>query len=264
MGNPAVSSSVLLNELPTLTRAEAMALATSQNDGLLSDLKKLAPADWERPTDCVGWSVRDIVAHVLGWAEAMTSVREGMRQTIGAVRRRKDFSSLVDAQNEVQVEGFRWLAKEELLARLELALPRFVKVRNKLGPALRHVPYASGPTGRTTLGFIAEHIFTRDVLMHRIDIARAVDQELSVGPDERRILEDCFRDWATTEGVDATLELTGACSGRYVGGSGRAATIKADSIDLCRWFTGRGSTEPYEITGDKRRAEAWIDAGVKF
>lgn len=264
MATPELLRHVLLEEVPAISHAEAMVLAHSQNEGLLRDLKQLAPADWDKPTDCTGWSVRDIVAHVLGWAEAMTSVREATKQTVGAVRGRGAFSNLVDAQNEIQVSARRWLSTDELISRLETAFPRFVKVRDRAGKVLRRVPYFSAPMGWTNLGFIADHIFTRDVLMHRIDIARALRTELIVGGDESRVIEDCMREWAENSRADMTLELAGAAAGRYVSGAGAAATLRGDSIDLLRYMAGRESLDAFEISGDKESALVWLRAGMVF
>ena len=33
---------------------------------LLSILERLSPVDWEQPTACLGWSVKDVVGHLLG------------------------------------------------------------------------------------------------------------------------------------------------------------------------------------------------------
>ena len=264
MATSPADTRVELLAVPPISHAEAMVIAREQNDALLRDLRALERTDWERPTDCTGWSVRDIVAHLLGWAEALTDVREATRQTVRAARRRKSFPSLVDAQNEVQVEARRWLSTDELLHRLERALPRFLKVRNGAGRALRRVPYLTGPTGWTDLGFIADHIFTRDVFMHRIDIARAVGGELAVDSDDRRVIEDCLREWALTSRADATLELSGAAESTYVAGDGTAAVIKGDAIDLCRLFAGREALEAFEISGDRARVETWLGCSVKF
>ena len=253
-----------LGEASPISHAEAMDIAVEQNEALLRDLRALERTDWEKPTDCTGWSVRDITAHLLGWAEALTNPREATSQTIRAVRRRKGFPSLVDAQNEIQVEARRWLSTDELLDRLEKALPRFIKVRTGAGKALRRVPYLSGPTGWTDLGFIADHIFTRDVFMHRIDIARAIGGELAVGAGDRRVVADCLREWAAGSRADATLELTGTAGGTYVAGDGAAAVIKGDAIDLCRFFAGRESLDAFEISGDRARAEGWLGYKVKF
>lgn len=264
MATPVADIKVDLLHVPPISHAEAMLIGGEQNEGLLRELRALERTQWEMSTDCTGWSVRDIVAHLLGWAEALTDVREATRQTVKASRRRKSFASLVDAQNEIQVESRRWLSTDELLLRLENALPRFLQVRNGVGKALRRIPYLTGPTGWTDLGFIADHVFTRDVFMHRIDIARAVGRELALGPADRRVIEDCLREWASVSRADATVELTGVISGVYLAGDGTAATIKGDAIDLCRWFTGRESLGAFEIGGDRSRAEGWLRSSVRF
>jgi hypothetical protein len=41
----------------------------SRAQALLGDLD---PAEWQRPTDCTGWSVRDVVAHMIGENEELS------------------------------------------------------------------------------------------------------------------------------------------------------------------------------------------------
>ena len=43
----------------------------------------LGPADWERPTECPGWSVKDQYSHVLGFETYLLSeVSDGERRTV--------------------------------------------------------------------------------------------------------------------------------------------------------------------------------------
>ena len=44
-------------------------------DALLELLSGLSPAEWEQPTVCAGWSVRDVALHLLGDDVGMLSSR---------------------------------------------------------------------------------------------------------------------------------------------------------------------------------------------
>jgi uncharacterized protein (TIGR03083 family) len=46
-----------------------MALARAEREDLLDLLGGLTPAQWRAPSLCAGWSVRDVVAHVLSYEE---------------------------------------------------------------------------------------------------------------------------------------------------------------------------------------------------
>ncbi len=48
-----------------VNRREILAVLPEERDQLVSDLRTLAPADWERPSLCDGWAVRDVVGHLL-------------------------------------------------------------------------------------------------------------------------------------------------------------------------------------------------------
>ncbi|MGK2316223.1 maleylpyruvate isomerase family mycothiol-dependent enzyme [Gordonia rhizosphera] len=50
-------------------------------------LGSLEADQWSAPTDCPGWTVRDVAAHMLGMVEMAASVREQMRQTRTARQR---------------------------------------------------------------------------------------------------------------------------------------------------------------------------------
>ncbi|MGH2541280.1 MAG: maleylpyruvate isomerase family mycothiol-dependent enzyme, partial [Ardenticatenaceae bacterium] len=41
-------------------------LFSEDRDALLALLDGLTPEEWERPTVCAGWSVRDVALHLLG------------------------------------------------------------------------------------------------------------------------------------------------------------------------------------------------------
>ena len=228
-------------------------------------LRTLSPESWEAATDCAPWTVRDIVAHILGWAEALTSFKEAGHQVVASRRRVKELGNPVDAQNQVQVDERAHLSPEVLLERLEQTLPRFSRFCAKAGRVGRLMPLYDGTIlGLTNFNYLLNTIFTRDHFMHRIDIARATGAELVLGASEARLLEDVVCDWARRRNVRALVSLTGPAGGHYALGDRREASIEGDAVVFARVLAGRGRPEELEMSGDVRQAQAWLLAGCPF
>ena len=253
-----------VENIPGIKQPEATALAESQNRALLHTLYPLDDAQWSAPTDCEGWSVKDIASHILGWADSLVSFKETRSQLGQAFRRRKELGNILDAQNEVQAEAGRRISTEELLLRMEEALPRMVKRRAALGRYAKYVPIWGPPFGFSNLGYLCNVIFTRDVFMHRIDIARATSTELELGPSEERIVADIAREWGRNEGGSVRLELTGPAGGSYVAGSSPHAKLTADAVEFCRFLAGRADVSVVEATGDRDVVDRRLETRVPF
>jgi uncharacterized protein (TIGR03083 family) len=233
-----------ISEVRPIDRDEMVGLATSEYERLLTLFRGLEPADWDRPTVCDGWSVKDMVAHLLGAAEANASLVENARQVLrGRARVRDDGRSLVDGINDVQVDDRRHLSPAELVERLAAVAPRAVRGRRRTPPPLRRVP-VPGPLGDPiTLGFLVDVAYTRDQWMHRVDVSRATDRELVLtGAHDGRIVADIVRDWAAAHGEAVELELTGPAGGLYhQGHDGPRLTV--DAVDLCLAVSGRAPAD---------------------
>ena len=65
---------------------EADLLAGAAYAALLAELAKLTDDDWARPTECAGWSVRDMVGHLVGAAQGHASMSVFVRQYGWGVR----------------------------------------------------------------------------------------------------------------------------------------------------------------------------------
>ena len=55
-----------VQDVPPIGRTEATQLARVEYDRFLALLRDLEPDDWNRPTDCTRWTVRDMLGHLLG------------------------------------------------------------------------------------------------------------------------------------------------------------------------------------------------------
>ena len=223
----------------TMRHSDWMAAATEEYRRLGVLLADLTDDEWRRPTDCSEWDVRELVAHLVGAAEAGAGMRALLHQArLG--RRLRPGADGVDGMNAVQVQERADVEPARLRADLASIGARAVRRRSGLPAVLRamRVPFGP-PLGTRPLGYLMDRIYTRDAWMHRIDIARATDRtpELTVGHDAR-ILADVVAEWARAHGQPYRLTLTGPAGGSWSAGSdGEEHTL--DAVEFCRILSGR-------------------------
>lgn len=252
-----------LDDVPGLNGVLARRAAEYQYTAFIRELKALEPQHWDAPTDCDRWSVKDVVAHLIGWMEAMSSFKELRHQVGAGFKRRKELGNILDAANEQQVEDRRSLTPEQLIARMEEITPGFVAKRARWGKVGRGVPiYDPVVMGATNLAYLFNVIFTRDAFMHRIDVARAAGREVLLDELDAVVLADVVKDWARRRGADATVSLDGV--GFFVAGTGATATVTGSGAEFARVMTGRAEPSVLGITGDVPAATAWLAAGCPF
>jgi uncharacterized protein (TIGR03083 family) len=228
--------------VPAIGRAEAVPVATTENDRFTALLRALPADAWGRPTDCTRWTVRDVVAHVLGAAEGFVSPRELARQLRGAwaARPHGGMLAFVDALNEVQVRDRRDVPVAQLVERFATAGPRAARVRARLPGALRVIPVPfPQPIGRRDLAYGADRLYTHDIWMHRVDVGRAAGIAPTLTPEhDGRIVADIVAEWATTHDEPFDLVLGGPAGGRWRRGT--ATALHLDAVELVRLLSGRG------------------------
>lgn len=232
---------------------EARELAMAMYDRLLAELGELSAADWEAVTVCAPWTVADVVRHMVGAARGHASLRESARQVWVARRTRGDHGGNdMDAMNSLQVADHHDLEPSELVRRLYELAPAAVSKRMSAPRILRRIRIPNSPGGSTaagmppslTLGHLWTVILTRDVFVHRLDIARATGREVRVDQMEGRLIADVVAEWAGRHGRPFRLELTGPAGGRYAGGTD-GPDLRLDALDFCWILSGRGeATDP--------------------
>ncbi len=119
--------------------------------------------------------------------------------------------------------------------------PKTVRDRARIPAVLRnHAKLkVDGPVYETwELGYLIDTIYLRDLWMHRVDVAHAVDRplDLSAGHDGR-IVADIVVEWAPRHGRPFVLELTGSAGGTYAPrvddpASGRAREGQEERVEL--------------------------------
>lgn len=228
--------------------AEVVEVGSGAYDLLVRQLESLGTEDWQAMTVCEPWTVHDMVAHLVGAAHATASLREAIRQLSYGLRHRGEFGgSDLDAMNDLQVREHRHRSRTELIALLREVGPRAVRKRARFPRLLARIPIplstggnaAPGMPERISLGELQRVIYTRDVFMHRIDIAGAVGRPVELDPDvDRRIVEDVVIEWCRNHGRAVEVDLTGPAGGCYVFGGG-GQRIELDAIEFCLALSGR-------------------------
>lgn len=232
-----MTTSAPLMSARRIERDEAATLAHAEYDRFLDLLRGLHEDDWVLPTDCTTWKVREIVAHVVGWAETLT-MRDLIRLSrAGKAAARQLGGPLIDGMNSVLIRQRSECSPAELLSRLERAAPAAVTARASVPAPLRLMPMST-PEGRINLGYLNDHIFTRDLWIHRVDISRAAGREMALTADhDGRIVADVVTDWEARHRRPFVLVLEGAAGGAY--GRGEGEEHRLDAVEFCRIVSGR-------------------------
>ncbi len=250
-------------KIRTVTNDEAYELLQTALNRLLALLETLEPDDWQKPTACTAWNVRDMVAHQAGGYASGTSYKEMIRQ---GMRLPKRGQLIEDAINDFQLQERADRSPEELVAELREIGPvaaqkwahefRFAKLITIPHPIAKPLSFR----------YLMEIIHSRDTWMHRLDICRATGREFEQTREhDGRIAELVMLDVAKILGrkypdLSLTFDLTGIAGGVWTIGKGKSvATIRMDVLDFNIFVSGRYSYEEARplatITGDIATAE---------
>jgi uncharacterized protein (TIGR03083 family) len=219
-----------------------MRLAAGEYERFADLLRRLAPFEWDRPTDCPAWDVRAMAAHTLGMAEMAASMRESMRQNWLAHRRGGLY---IDALTSVQVEKHGFRSPDEIVDRMAAIGPRAVRGRRRTPGVIcaMRIPIEQSVGDATepwTFGYLIDIILTRDPWMHRVDISRAAGRPMELTPEHDGLLvADVAREWASRHGEACTLILTGPAGGTWSFGQGSGPRLELDAVEFCRILSGR-------------------------
>ncbi len=231
-----------VESIPRISRVEAPWHARTAYRRIVLLLEDLSETEWGRPTDCAGWDVQAMVAHLAGATAFCASIREAGRQAFAGGRLVKGTGRpLVDGINDVQIRERAGRSPTELVEELRRTLPKAVRRRATYPRVLRRVRFSDPTVGSVSLGELMDIIYTRDAWMHRVDLARATEQPLQLTPvHDGRVVADVVRDWADRHGRPFLLELEGPAGGSYARGVG-GEEQRLDAVEFCRILSGRGT-----------------------
>lgn len=235
-----------------LTHAEAARMAAEETRRFVDLIESLSEVDWDRPTACDRWTIKDIVAHQAAHVVSFTSLGAFFGQLKPSLLRPylKQGMNLLDAWNQSQVDLRERAAPADLIAEIRAARDLSLATRARIpawvrGPALP-MPGVDQPR---SLGYLFDLIYTRDMWMHRLDICRATGREMVVDADyDRRTVALVVRDLALKAlrglaGRSAILDLTGPAGEVYQIGavSNPSARAQIDALTFCILTSGRTS-----------------------
>ena len=126
------------------------------------------------------------------------------------------------------------------MAQLSVIGPKAVKGRWKTPPPMRYLPIPFGPPiGWTSLKYLLDVGFTRDVWAHRIDVCQAIGRDMHPTADhDGRLVADIVAEWTPIHGEPFELVLEGPAGGKFsVGVDGERVDI--DAIEFIRTLSGR-------------------------
>ena len=231
-----------------LSRSEWTTLAATELQAFLSLLDQLEPGDWERPTACTRWNVRDVVAHQAGHVQMGAGLRGFLAQARPLANRgyRRSGMNQLDALNQAEVDRRRELPIEEVIAELREGTPRSIQSRERMPWLSRQVRIPVAPTGLMTLDRLLKEIFPRDMWIHRLDIADATGKPFAQtathdGLLVRRAVADvsAFLS-AHAKGFAVTLTLNGPAGGAWKLSCGnRPVSVEMSVVDFMRLSSGR-------------------------
>jgi uncharacterized protein (TIGR03083 family) len=231
-----------VDTIPPLEHEEAMRLAEAEIARVLALVDDLRPDEWQRPTDCTGWTVRDMLGHLLGMLELQADPEERQRQikTAAELAHRSGQLRLTE-MTALQVREHADLSTDRLRRALHETAARGLAARHALPAELHAAPYDPELPGEGmwTLGYLFDVIHTRDPWLHRVDICRATSRDLLLTAEhDGRIVANVVADWAPRHGRPFVLELTGPAGATFTAGTD-GPHLQMDAIEFCRTLSGR-------------------------
>jgi uncharacterized protein (TIGR03083 family) len=258
-------------DIPKLTHQEASRLSQTEYERVLALLEQLSASDWEQPTYCTAWNVRQMTAHLAGSMTGSTSLAEFYRQNIQHPYVK---AAGVDGTNRLQIEERANKTTAELVAEFRQNGQIAIHNRRNLPWLLRKVHAPMGILGFTSFEYLLDTIYPRDEWMHRYDICAATGKQMvTTAEHDGRLVALVLRDIARklkTELSQRTIavHLSGAAGGDYLFGRSPSADciLAMDLFDFILRTSGRitaaKAAGAAHISGNRATAD-WFLANIE-
>lgn len=192
---------VLVVDGPVDDQAVVVARQRRRLESLLAELDD---EEWRSPSRCDGWSVQDVVAHLVGvnafWE---SSIAAGLAGTPSRVLAAFDPA----AHPPRMIEPMRTLGPQEVLEQLVQSDDGFLGALAPLDDAGWSTA-AESPAGHVEIRFLAQHALW-DGWIHERDVAIPLDREPAREPDE---IASCLK-YAVAIGPALASSRPGAVTG---------------------------------------------------
>ena len=271
MGVNQVGPACAVDVIVPLTHDEAQALATAEAEQVLAVLELLEGDDWQQPTYCTAWTVRDMVAHLAGACAGYASWTEFRRQYLQNPHL-NETGAQVDGINKRQILDRAERTTAELVDEFRTAAPRAIRTRYRLPWLLRNLTIPFGPPlGTAKVAYLTDTIYTRDQWMHRYDLCAATGNSMVVSAEhDGRILALVVLDLARklermlgTQSVDLALRGAGDPVYRLGVSDAPAGTITMSIFDFALLSSDRITVDEagdrVEVGGDAHLARTVLE-----
>ncbi len=247
----------------TLDKSAVLDGLFAEWDAIVAMADGLSDAQWQAQTPLPGWTVRDVVAHVIG--------TESMLQGVGTPEADIDVSTLKHVRNDIGVLNERWVRKlrgisaADLLDKLRITVAERRTTLTDMSDGAWNETTAT-PAGPDTYGrFMRVRVF--DCWMHEHDIRDALGQPAAglSGASSRLALDEVAASMGfvvgklggAPDGSRVRISLTGSLRRSInvaVDGRGRlvdefdsdpTATIEMDGLLFTRLAGGRTPLAPH-------------------
>ncbi len=260
------SLTIPATDIPATDRHEAAAGYLAVMSGLAEQMGALSASQWAAATECTGWTVRDMAAHLLGAQEDMLSVRRTLQRRRTGHKRYPGLSAL-DAANQQQVDDHARDTNGDVVACYRANTPKVAHRAATFPALLRGIPVdkTMAPGGLPLrIGYLFTTIYLRDAWMHGIDMARATGVPRASTETDAMVVGQVMRDVAVawSDGPNVEVELTGEISGTWQFGpqDETASRITADGVDFCRRLSGRAPDTGLTVVAGNPGASERLEA----
>jgi uncharacterized protein (TIGR03083 family) len=247
---------------------------------LIMVLRALQPAEWNFPTICSSWTVKDVAAHLLGGNLGRLWMEKASTPSEAPLPDYDELVGLINRENETWVQAARRISPEILIEFLDLTDRRLYEHFRKLDPhALAVISVAWNSEDLAPHWFDIAREYTEKWL-HQQHIREAVDMPLLTGRAWMapvldifmRGLPRTFRDVGASEGIRISVLISREAGGSwtlvkerlqwqlYAGfDPGANSTVQIDQELAWRLFTkgitAEASRPAIRIEGDARLGE---------
>jgi uncharacterized protein (TIGR03083 family) len=237
--------------IPPLTRAQTEKVAHRELETFVALLERLAGSEWEQPTACDLWSVRDVVAHQGGHVQAGRGMLGMFAQLNPMLARpyRKRRMNALDAMNQAQVDMRREWPVERLIAEVREGTTEAIEARRRLSPAAKIVRVPAPDYGLIRIDYLLHVVFPRDMWIHRLDVADATGRPFELDEEhDGTLLSHVVRDMERNvrkrlPGRSVRLTVEGPGGGTWRLGQGDEVPVEIGVLDFMRLSSGRLKAE---------------------
>jgi uncharacterized protein (TIGR03083 family) len=247
---------------------------------LIMVLRALQPAEWNFPTICSSWTVKDVAAHLLGGNLGRLWMEKASTPSEAPLPDYDELVGLINRENETWVQAARRISPEILIEFLDLTDRRLYEHFRKLDPhALAVISVAWTSEDLAPHWFDIAREYTEKWL-HQQHIREAVDMPLLTGRAWMapvldifmRGLPRTFQSVEASEGTRITVLILGEAGGSWTlvkegwqwqlhagFDPGANSTVQIDQDLAWRLFTkgitAEASRNALKIEGDARLGE---------